>query len=258
MALSMSTLPMLSRAFLLLVAAMPLILFAAEQDLTSKISPADARITAAQKKIKASPDSFQSYNELAFAFCRKARDTGDLAFYDQAQTALDHSLKLSSGNYDARKLRATVLLGKHDFEQALKLATELNHTVPDDIAGWGLLVDSNITLHHYDEAERDAQWILDLRAGSTLGFEKAAAVREVLGDVPGAIEFLDEARRRTSQNDADQQAWLLTEKARLELSSKNYGQTEELLVEALKLDPNSRPAVELLAKVRQAQESARR
>ncbi|HMJ60594.1 MAG TPA: hypothetical protein VK493_02485 [Bryobacteraceae bacterium] len=161
------------------------------------------------------PTSWQSYNELAGTLCRKGRDTGDTAWYDQAGAALRKSLELSPGNYDARKLQVTVLLGRHEFKEALRAAVELNHKMPDDIAGWGLLVDANLALGNDAEAERDAQWILDLRPGSKLGFVKAAAVRERFGDTEGAMEFLDEARRRTSPNDLDEQAWLLKENARL-------------------------------------------
>jgi tetratricopeptide (TPR) repeat protein len=161
------------------------------------------------------PKSWQAYNDLADTLCRKGRNTGDTAWYEQADAALRKSFELSPGNYEARKLQVTVLLGRHEFKEALRAATELNHKTPDDIAGWGLLVEANLALGNNAEAERDAQWILDLRPGSRLGFVKAAAVRERFGDMEGAIEFLDEARRRTSPNDLDEQAWLLKQKARL-------------------------------------------
>jgi tetratricopeptide (TPR) repeat protein len=183
--------------------------------LAGEISPAEQRIQVAQKRVRAEPKSWQAYNDLAFAFCREGRDTGDLTWFDQAAAALRKSVELSPDNYDARKLHVTVLLGRGDFKGALRAAGELNQKTPDDIAGWGLLVDANLGLGNNAEAERDAQWILDLRPGSTLGFVKAAAVRERFGDPEGAIEFLDEARRRTSPNDLDEQAWLLKQKARL-------------------------------------------
>jgi tetratricopeptide (TPR) repeat protein len=183
--------------------------------LAGEISPAEQRVEVAQKRVQTDPKSWQAYNDLAFAFWRQGRDTGDPAWFDQAEAALRKSFQLSPGNYDARKLRVAVLLGRGDFKEALRLAAELNHKTPDDIAGWGLLVDANLGLGNKAEAEKDAQWILDLRPGSTLGFVKAAAVRERIGDPEGAIEFLDEARRRTSPNDLDEQAWLLKEKARL-------------------------------------------
>lgn len=161
------------------------------------------------------PKTVQAYNELADGLCRKAHYTGDLALFTQADDALKKSLELSPGNYDAHKLQVVVLLGRHQFQEALRAATELNHKVPDDIANWGLLVDANLALGNDAAAEHDAQWILDLRPGSRLGFLKAAAVRERFGDAEGAIEFLDEAARRTSPNDRDELAWIEKEKARL-------------------------------------------
>ncbi len=211
-------------------------------------SPVLRRIAAAQKKVQTNP-SAQSYNDLAFALCRQARDNGDQVSYDQANSALEHSLQLSPGNYDAEKLKVTVLLGKHEVTQALKLATALNQRAHDDIGGWGLLVDANIADGNTAEAERDAQWILDLRAGSSLGFEKAAVLRELFGDTEGSIEFFGEAERRTSQNDADGRAWLLTQEARLQAKAANRKRAGELLDQALKLFPDSQLALAELAKL---------
>jgi tetratricopeptide (TPR) repeat protein len=219
-------------------------------------SPPDRRIAAAQLKVKASPNSSQSYNDLASALCRKARDNGDTALYDEAGRELEHSLQLSPGNYDARKLQVTVLLGKHEVAEATKLASELNHKVPDDIAGWALLVDVNVALGNLPEAERDAQWILDLRRGSSLGFEKAAGLRELFGDPEGAIEFYDEANRRTSQNDFDQRAWLLTQNARIELKAGHLKSAREFLRQALQLFPDSQLAAATLAKLHTAEENS--
>ncbi len=216
-------------------------------------SPADARISAAQNRIRTNSQSWQSYNDLAVALCRKARDTEDVELYAAADAALQRSFQLSPGNYDAQKLQVATLLGKHKFDEALKLATQLNHKVPDDIGGWALLVDANIALGNYPEAEHDAQMILDLRPGSALGFLKAANLRELFGDPEGAIEFYSETNRRTSGNDADEHAWLLTQIARLELLSGNRKRTEELLAQALKLFPNSQLALATLAKLRAAE-----
>ena len=208
---------------------------------------------AARKRAQAEPKSWQAYNDLAFALCRLARDNQDAKLYDQAEVALQHSLQLSPDNYDARKLKVTILVGEGDLVGALKLAKELNRKVPDDIGTWGLLVDANMALGNYSDAERAAQWILDLRPGSSLGFVKAATLREHFGDIEGAIEFLEEAGRRTSQNDLDERAWLLTQDARLQQMAGNPKRAQELLTEALKLFPDSQLALAGLAKMRIAE-----
>ena len=223
------------------------------QLLVTKTSPAESRILAARANVKTKPDSASAYNDLAAALCRKGRDTKDPGVYQQAEMAVNQSLRLSKENYEARKLQVTVLLGQHRFAQALRLAQELNHKVPDDVAGWALLVDANIALGNYDTAERQAQWILDLRPGNALGFEKSVELRELFGDLPGAVEFLDEANRRTSSNDADQHAWLLTEKARMQLESGYQSEAEGTVQQALQLFPDSQRAAEVLARIRSAQ-----
>jgi tetratricopeptide (TPR) repeat protein len=116
-----------------------------------------------------------------------------------------------------------------------------------------LLVDSNVALGNLKEAERDAQWILDLRAGSSLGFEKAAGLRVLFGDPEGAIEFYEEAKRRTSSNDADQQAWLATQIAKIELDRGNVKAAEDRVREAMQLFPDSQLALAVESKVRMVQ-----
>ena len=91
----------------------------------------------------------------------------------------------------------------------------MNHKVPDDIALWGLLAEINTALGNYKEALRDAQWVLDIRPGSLLGFSEAARLREAYGDAEGAIEFYEEARAPNCSGDAEERAWLLVQIARL-------------------------------------------
>ncbi len=215
-------------------------------------SIADQRISLAKSRVAAEPKNFQPSLDLADALCRKARDTEDPILYSQASVAVQHVLVLSPGNFDAQKIRVRILLGQHEYAEALKLASELNNRSHDDLAVWALLVDSNTALGNYQEAERCAQWLLDLRPGSALGFDKAAGLREIFGDFEGASEFLEEANRRTSQNDLDQHAWLLTRKARVELSAGNAQRAQAILAEALKLFPESLFAQESIAATQSA------
>jgi tetratricopeptide (TPR) repeat protein len=207
-------------------------------------------VEAAQKQTVANPKSYQAYNDLAFAYWRWGRDSSDVKLYQKAQEALSQSAMLAPANYEAQKLQAAVLLGERDLKAAEKLASEVNKRVPDDIAGWALLVDVNVALGNYEEAERAAQWILDLRPGSSLGFLEAAALREHFGDPEGASQFYVEALKHTPQTDLDQRAWLLTQDARQQLAMAKPQRAEELLRQALQLFPDSHLALAGLGDVR--------
>jgi tetratricopeptide (TPR) repeat protein len=219
-------------------------------------SPPELRVQAAEHQVQSNSKSYQAYNDLAFAYWRWARDSGELALYEKAQVALHRSSELEPGNYEGRKLQAAVLLGEGKLTEATQLAVELNKSVPDDINTWALLVDVNVAIGNYPEAERAAQWILDLRPGSSLGFEKAAGLREHFGDSEGASEFYEEALKRTSQGDLDQRAWLLTRDAQQQLALSKRERADELLQQALKLFPTSRLASAVLANTHLAETRA--
>jgi tetratricopeptide (TPR) repeat protein len=193
------------------------------------------------------PKAAQGFIDTAYALCRQARYEAKPALYTEASAALDHALKLSPANHDALKLRVAVLLGLNDFPEALRCARELNRKVPDDISVWGYLVDANMALGDYEEAEKDAQWILDLRRGSTLGFVKAAALREAFGDQEGAAEFYSEALLRTPAGDKAERAWLMSRAGRLQMAAGNAAKAKEYLQAALATDPESQDALAGLA-----------
>jgi predicted Zn-dependent protease len=211
------------------------------------------KISDAQKRIKADSKSWQPYADLAAAYLLLARDTEDVAAYDEAEAAVKHLLQLSPGNYEGQKLEAASLLGRHEFANALKLATELNHKVPDDVTGWSTLVDIHVAIGGYAEAEREAQWILDLRPGSALGFEKAAGLRDLFGDAEGAVEFYQEANRRTSPNNPVQRAWLFSQIARVDLAAEDVKGAQAALDQALALFPQSQIAAAIGANIEIAQ-----
>ena len=218
---------------------------------SNTIDPAEKKIAEIQTALKGSPSSPEPHIDLAAEYCRKARDSEDIGYYSKADVEVEMALKLSPANYDAQKLQVTILLGKDEFSAALKLATALNKRIPDDIAVWGLLSEINSALGNYTEALRDAQWVLDLRPGSTLGFTEAARLREAYGDPEGAIEFYEESRRRTSLNDAEERAWLLSQVARLTAQSGDRKRADALFEEALRLNPESQIAIEGLARLRE-------
>ena len=153
-------------------------------------SPAERAIRQAQSAIAKKPNQCDGYNQLAIALARRARETSDVNFYAQAEEALKKSLGRSPDNLDAQKIHIWLLLGRHEFFAALDDAKTLNRRIPDDVLVYGFLVDANAELGNCKDAETAAQWMLNLRPGNLPGLTRAAYLRELFGDIDGALELI--------------------------------------------------------------------
>jgi tetratricopeptide (TPR) repeat protein len=216
-------------------------------------SPAEQAIEAARKAVAAAPDLADRHATLAIAFARRARETSDTAYYGRAEEAIARSLQLAPDNFEALKARTWVLLGRHEFAQALEVAKALNKRRPDDVLVYGFLTDSHVELGQYAEAEAACQWMLDLRPGNIPAFTRAAYLREIFGDLEGAIELMSQAYRRTQPAEVEDRAWMLTQLSHLELTAGRTANAERLSQEALMLFPAYHYALGTMAKVRTAQ-----
>lgn len=225
--------------------------------LASNETPAERKIGLARQRLAKDPAHAQGYNELALALTQRARETADPKFYTQAEEAVQKSLTLEPDNFEALKVRTWALLGQHRFADALALAKALNTRVPDDLMVYGMLTDANIELGKYDDAERSAQWMLDLRPGNIPALTRAAYLRELFGDVEGAIELMRSAVNRMPFQESEDRAWVLTQVGHLELVRGRLPEAEQALNDALTLFPNYHYALGTLADVRTAQKRHR-
>jgi tetratricopeptide (TPR) repeat protein len=219
-------------------------------------TPAQQAIAWADAAIKENPDRGQAYNDLALAYVRRVRETSDANCYDQAQAALQKSLQINPDNFEARKAEVMILLGRKEFARALELATALNKKTPDDVLVYGLVADADIDLGNYKEAERAAQWMLDIRPGNVPGLLHGARLRRLFGDAEGAMDFYNQAYQETPPTQTEDLAWILTQMADLQESIGNVDGAERLLRSALDKFPDYYLAVESLARLEIAEQKA--
>jgi tetratricopeptide (TPR) repeat protein len=217
------------------------------------VSPAERSIAEARKSIEKKPTQYAGYNLLAMALSRRARETSDVNFYAQAEDALKKSFELAPQNLDGEKIRVWLLLGRHEFAAARDAAAALNKRMPDDVLVYGFLTDANAELGNYDEAEKAAQWMLDLRPGNLPGLTRAAYLRELFGDVDGSLDLMNMAYQSTPPTEVEDRAWILTQIAHLQLTSGKTAEAESLLQEALAKFSGYHYALGNLAKVRISQ-----
>src|SRR5207248_3008977 len=83
----------------------------------------DGQIQFLQTRLAADPDYYVNYNRLASAYLQKARESGDLTYYDLAEKAVRKSLELESSHAEAAgtfNLLSTIDFSKHNFKQAVE------------------------------------------------------------------------------------------------------------------------------------------
>jgi tetratricopeptide (TPR) repeat protein len=215
-----------------------------------KLSPAERSMAQANQLIAKNPKDFEAYNALALALSRRARETSDVKFYAQAEEALKKSFEVSPGNFDGQRILVWLLLGKHEFAAAREEARKINKKMPDDVMVYGFLTDANVELGDYKEAEESAQLMLDLRPGNLPGLTRAAYLRELFGDVDGAVDLMNMALQSTPPNQVEDAAWIVTQIAHLDLEVGKAAEAEKQLERALVLFPGYHYALGNLARVR--------
>lgn len=220
---------------------------------THEPTPGERLIADAEHRVAAAPAQAAPLIALAMAYSRRARETADAALYDRALASLDRALEIAPGDVDAARARVWALLGKHEFAAALREAKALNARFPDDLTTYALLVDANVELGRYADAEAAAQWLLDLRPGNIPGLTRAAYLRELYGDLDGSLELMLQALQRTPPGETEERAWLLTQVSHLQLNAGRLAYAERAADDALALFPAYHYALHQLALVREAQ-----
>lgn len=182
----------------------------ASQPLTSSaagnLSTADKLIKRAEIVSRVSPGSSEGFNLLGAAYIEKARETGDFSFNARAESALKRSLEVDPANFDAMKMRATLLLSYHKFAEALEATRQALKLRPDNATIYGAMTDALVELGRYDEAKKAAEKMLTLQPDSS-AYCRISYLRALHGDAAGAIEAMQQAVRYARPRDFETIAW---------------------------------------------------
>ena len=115
----------------------------------------DNAIRFFQWKVAQDPDDFFNYDRLGVAYIQKARETGDVTYYNLAAKALEKSLDLESAHAEgapAMKHLATVYYAEHRFDESLTLAQKAIDLNPRDITPYALIGDARSEMGEYEKA----------------------------------------------------------------------------------------------------------
>lgn len=141
-------------------------------------------------KVTKDPTDKKSLLELTALYIQEGRNTGNFSYYNNAALkCIDAVLKVENENFEALSFKSSILLSQHHFEAGLALAEKARQLYPQNAFVYGLLIDGNIEMGNYETALAAAEKMISIRP-DIRSYSRIAYLREIFGDIPGAIEAM--------------------------------------------------------------------
>lgn len=209
--------------------------------------PADREIIRRQRLASRTEQAMVHLERLGWAYVTKARTSLDPGYYTLAeQTALCMESKRPH-NAESSLLRAHVLHNLHRFREAEQLARDLvqRRGLWFD---YGLLGDVLMEQGRLTEAVDAYQSMMDQRPGPH-AYGRAAHIRWLKGDLPGAIDMMRKAAKASGARSPEAGAWAHVRLALYELQAGRHSEASNHIQAALSLQPEYPPALAAQARV---------
>jgi len=162
---------------------------------------------------------------LAEAYLQRARETADPSYYAKAEAVLG-----TPRTEEAFATAGELALARHDFTRALTWGARAG------TIGAPIRVDALVELGRLDEGERELQAMIDRRP-NLAGYARVSYVRELRGDLPGAVEAMRLAVAAGGPA-AENVAYVSAQLGELERRRGRRGAARRAFAQALALVPN--------------------
>ena len=157
---------------------------------TQEWATTKAKATAFLEAIKKDPADSKSKLALASIFLQEARVTGDYLYYDAAAFKyVNDVLAAEPQNFEALIYKALIQLSQHHFSEGLATAQQAQKINPYNAFVHGIMVDANVELGNYRGAVESSDNMVSMRP-DLRSYSRIAYLREIHGDIPGAIEAM--------------------------------------------------------------------
>lgn len=116
-------------------------------------SPTDYDIAFYQGRVADDPGTHSNYDRLTLCYIRKARETGDISYYDLAEKTLQtEKIETHPDKSMLLSLEATIHFAKHQFSEAGAAAEEALKINPENDAPYATVGDANLEQGEYEKA----------------------------------------------------------------------------------------------------------
>ena len=213
-------------------------------------------ISAYEKEVHQSPDSFLLLGQLAAQYLKRFREVGDVEDLLRAEQAARQSLAIQPHhNGGASMLLASALLSQHQFREALQVVTDSQQLVPDNPNVVSLIASIQMELGDYEAADQLLKSLTNEAANSG---HNAVAARylELTGNLASGQKLMEEAMQQMDlfyTNPAEIRAWFHVRAGDLAFLSGDLALSEQRYREAVELYPQDIPAFTGLARLYVAQ-----
>ena len=194
-----------------------------------------------QERVKVAEDPVPHLERLGWAFVARACATHDPGFYKLAEQCALCIEARQPGSAAALLLRVHVLSSLHRFREAENLARRLV-TARGMWFDHAALGDALMEQGQLEGAVEAYQHMLNLKPGPQ-AYSRAAHVRWLKGDLPGAIELMRKTARAGSRRDPEAAAWAFTRLALYEMQAGRPDRSAACVDAALDFQPEYAPAL---------------
>ena len=201
---------------------------------------------AAQTRVDPDP---AAYANAGFDALQRARETSDASEYTRAERAFHKALELDPNNLYALHGLGSLALSQHRFHKALALGRRAQRLSPRTARSYGVIGDAQVELGRYPEAFRTYDRMAALKP-SLASYARVSHARELIGDVPGAIDAMRLAAEGGEQGEPV--AWARLQLGKLEFGRGRLAAAEREYREALSAFPGYAQALDALARVEAA------
>ena len=232
--------------------------------LTPSKSTTDQIIRFYQAKVKGDPDDFLNYDRLSGAYIQKARETGDISYYELAEKGLTKSLELESTHEEAASAfveLAAVYFAEHRFSDAAMYAEKAIKLAPDALTAYATEGDAYLETGDYERAATIYRHFDDpaaAKARDSAQYLKATRLSSldwIQGRTGSAIQRLTDATRLANSIHlhAENVAWTHFMLAEQYFQTGDLQRAEASTRESLRIFPGYHRALSEMGKIRAAQ-----
>ena len=155
-------------------------------------SPTQELIEFFAARVAEDPDDGEAQLQLGLALLQRIRETTDPSIYPAAEAALQAARRLRPDDPLPLVGLGGILLGKHDFAEALQIGQAAAALDPSSSGAGAVVVDALIELGRYDEAFAAADDLVSA-APDLASLARLSYTRELRGDLEGALAAMEDA-----------------------------------------------------------------